>query len=285
MANGFVLVTSGARAPWAERLQDDPQAEQDETGRDRPPPARTRETLVGEQDPDGREEEDDRREQGDHAPQGGKTIEPDVAARTHDDRGRPRQEGAHQQERTGHEQRPDPVAGLLPQDRHSDGEGGPAEDGDRADEGEEVEPVEPLQLVDLERQDERKRRHDDPENHGPDEEDRAGSSIRLRSQPQAEAGRPQRSPDRRVEVARDRGDVDLVAQSLRERGARQVGVEAGAIESMVDRPLEAPPERLEECRDDKGRECHGDRVAAEDRPERTLQQEDRARRRSRPARR
>ena len=84
------------------------------------------------------------------------------------------------------------------------------------------------------------------------------------------------------DVAADRGQVDLVAQALGEVGGGSLGVVAGAVEAVVDRGLDAPPERLEEGGGEERGAGDGHGLAPDHVAEHGLEQEDRRRRR-RPA--
>ena len=88
-----------------------------------------------------------------------------------------------------------------------------------------------------------------------------------------------RGVERRVhdadDVAADRGHVDLVAQALGEVGRGSLGVVAGAVEAVVDRGLDAPPERLEQGGGEERGAGHGHGLAPDHVAEDGLEQEDR----------
>ena len=93
------------------------------------------------------------------------------------------------------------------------------------------------------------------------------SSLGL-AQPDPESNGLDGGVDRLAQIGRDRLDVDLVAQPLGERGCRSLSVDPCAIETPVDDRLDPPPDGLEQRRDDERGQRHGDRVAAEEGPER-----------------
>ena len=85
----------------------------------------------------------------------------------------------------------------------------------------------------------------------------------------------ERGIDDADDVAADRGQVDLVAQALGERGRRPLGVVAGTVEAMVDGGLDAPPERLEQGGGEERGAGDGHGLALDHVAEQGLQQEDR----------
>jgi hypothetical protein len=66
------------------------------------------------------------------------------------------------------------------------------------------------------------------------------------AQPQVDEVRPKRASDRPVEVGHDGVDVDLVAKTSGEGGGGPLGVDARAIEPVVDAVLDPASERLEQ---------------------------------------
>ena len=76
------------------------------------------------------------------------------------------------------------------------------------------------------------------------------------------------------DVSADRGEVDLVAKALGEIGGRSLGVVAGAVEAVVDRGLDPPAERLEQCGGEERGAGDGHGLALGHVAEHALQQED-----------
>ena len=101
--------------------------------------------------------------------------------------------------------------------------------------------------------------------------------------PDADRRRAEGRIDDADDVAADRGQVHLVAQALGEVGGGSLGVVAGAVEAVVDRGLDAPPERLEQGGGEERGPGHGHGLAADHVAEDGLEQEDRRRRRPRAA--
>ena len=159
--------------PWRNRPEDDTGSKKDCGDRDRTTPARSRQTLVREEDSHRREQHDDRGKQCQGAPPGRDPSRQRVAIGRLEDRHDPGREDAHQQQPASHQKDPDPVSRLAPQDGDADRDGCRAKDRFGADECDGVRVPEFDQAGQLHRQAQRDRGDQDPETEHGEQDDAA----------------------------------------------------------------------------------------------------------------